>query len=137
MSAIKAALAVTATLSVPVAMSNLPGPLTSGPETADPRIIERHRFTQLGFAGREVYRAQCEACHGPEGKGSIKGPSLLHNAYDPKKLSPRGFHSAVSNGVQARLWDYGDMPAIEISFNDIELVARYVRELRDPSRFGL
>lgn len=137
MSAIKAALAVTATLSVPVAMSQLPGPLATGPETADPRIIERHRFTQLGFAGRQVYRAQCEVCHGPEGKGTIQGPSLLNKAYGPKKFSSQQFHSAVSNGVEARLWDYGDMPAIEIPFNDIELVARYVRELRDPSRFGL
>lgn len=137
MSAFKTALAVTATLSVPVAMSRLPGPLESGPETADLRVIERHQLTQLGFAGREVYRQHCQSCHGAGGQGTTQGPSLLNKTYRSRDFSAQAIHSTIQNGVEARLWDYGDMPALDLSFNDIELVARYVRELRDPARYGL
>lgn len=136
MSALKTALAVSATLSVPVAMSTLPGPLDSDPSTADPKIVERHFFTQLGIAGRLVYQANCQDCHGTAGRGTVAGPSLLHRAYAPEVLSQRAFHKAVTQGVAAKRWTFGDMPPIDLSFNEIELVARYLRELRDPARYG-
>lgn len=135
MSAIKTALAVTATLSVPVAMSTMPGPLETSSDTANPQLLERHFLTQLGVAGRQVYQAHCQDCHGSNGHGTVMGPSLMHPSYDPARLRQRDFHRAVTEGVQARLWDYGDMPAVQLSFNDIELVSRYLRELRDPARY--
>ena len=30
----------------------------------------------------------------------------------------------------------GDMPPIALSFNEIELIARYVREVREPQKYS-
>ena len=134
MSVVRNGLLVSAALAAPTAV--LPPPLESGPETADPSRLERRVLTQVGIAGRLLFQENCAQCHGSDGRGSVNGPSLLHRDYAPDRLSQREFHKAVTNGVPATKWTFGDMPAIALGFNDIELIARFIREVRDPEKYA-
>ncbi len=134
MAFVRATLAVTAALTIPQAL--LPPPLESGPPPGKPVYVRQNMYSQVGLAGKELYQQQCAQCHGDDAKGTLLGPSLGHPAYQGGRLSRQDFHRAVSEGVRARRWTFGDMPANEqLSFNDIELIARYVREVQNPRAF--
>lgn len=99
--------------------------------------LEQRSLTQMGVAGQHLFVENCLVCHGEEGRGTSLGPSLHHDIYKPGALSRRAFHRAVTEGVTAQRWSFGDMPASDaLSFNEIELIARYVREIQFPARFN-
>jgi mono/diheme cytochrome c family protein len=60
--------------------------------------------------GETLFAANCAACHGESGKGSERGPPLLHVIYEPSHHSDAAFMLAVRNGVAAHHWRFGDMP---------------------------
>ena len=60
--------------------------------------------------GEAIYSASCAQCHGGDLAGSDRGPSLLDPIYGPGQLTDADFADAVRNGVEERLWDFGDMP---------------------------
>lgn len=98
--------------------------------------MERQSLSQLAYAGKGLYENHCADCHGEEGHGTIAGPSLHDEAYRPKNLTRKAFHQAVTRGVPAQRWTFGDMPANrKLGFNDIEKIARYVREIQAPARY--
>ena len=134
MSVVRSGLLVSAALAAPTAF--LPPPLKSGPETADPARVERRLISPLGLAGRLLYVENCAECHGADGKGTTQGPSLLHRSYSAAQFSQRAFHETITKGVTAQRWAFGDMPALDLSFNDIEKIARYVREVREPHKYA-
>ena len=107
--------------------------------TPNAAIVQEHElrvFSQLGRAGRRIFITTCAECHGIKGEGTIAGPSLHHDAYKPDNLNRRDFHRVVTEGVEAHRWSFGDMPGNpSLSFNDIEKIARYVRELQYPLRY--
>lgn len=131
---VRATVAVTAALTVPQAF--LTPPLSTGPSDQPPSYVERRNFTPLAQAGKQLYDQQCAECHGGDGGGTLTGPSLKHRAYLGQNLSRQDFHRAVAEGVPATRWTFGDMPGNpHLSFNDIELIARYVREVQNPNKF--
>lgn len=110
--------------------------LSSAPNPDHRAKMERRQLSQLAYAGKGLFAKYCVDCHGQQGQGTIAGPSLHHEAYKPRNLSRKAFHQAVTQGVKAQRWSFGDMPATKsLTFNDIEMIARYVREIQSPGRY--
>ena len=78
--------------------------------------------------GEAIYAANCAQCHAGDLAGSDRGPSLLDPIYGPDELSDAEFADAVRNGVEERLWDFGDMPG-NGSFTDdqVDAIIAFVR----------
>lgn len=129
MSIARTAVVVSAGLTVPTILY-APKPLYSGPGTASTEEYDYKVLSQLAKSGFTIYERHCQDCHGDRGYGTDRGPNLHHRVYSAGKLSQQEFHEAVVHGVKANKWTYGDMPATRLSFNEIERVARYVREVR-------
>jgi len=72
--------------------------------------------------GEAFYAANCALCHGGNLAGSDRGPSLLDPIYGPDQLTDAEFSDAVRNGVEERLWDFGDMPG-NGSYSDAQVAA--------------
>jgi len=78
--------------------------------------------------GEAIYAANCAQCHGGDLAGSDRGPSLLDPIYGPDQLSDVEFADAVRNGVEERLWDFGDMPGNgSYSDDQIDAILAFVR----------
>ncbi len=129
--AIRTALVLSAALIAPAIV--LPPPLGTGPAPGKWKPAETRYLSQLAVAGKRVFEGHCADCHGYQALGSPRGPSLQDRVYWRDLLDKRTFHSAITDGVRAYRWTYGDMPPVEgLSFNQIETVARYIHELQQP-----
>jgi mono/diheme cytochrome c family protein len=81
--------------------------------------------------GAAVYRTHCEACHGEHALGTEIGPPLVHPVYRPRHHGDAAFELAVSQGVRAHHWRFGDMaPVPGIPPEDVAAVTAYVRWLQ-------
>lgn len=111
--------------------------LESGP--ASRYQIEQYqlrRLSQLGQAGSIVYANHCRACHGRRGVGSVQGPPLLDYALVKKHRGRKAFHSAVTNEQDHSYGAHHSRSAKELSFNEIEQIGRYVREVQSLTDDG-
>lgn len=102
-------------------------PLATGTlSPAEQARFELREMSSLAVAGRRVYYGQCAVCHGDDAMGTATAPSL-HNARFRKSQSGRqDFHQETLTGKQHR-----QFPQIRrLSFNQIEQIARYMKELR-------
>lgn len=82
--------------------------------------------------GERRYRATCSPCHGPLGSGSDKGPPLVHRIYEPSHHSDAAFRLAVTRGVRAHHWSFGNMPPVAgMDSAGIADVTAYVRWLQE------
>ncbi len=78
--------------------------------------------------GKPLYEKHCAGCHGPDLRGSDKGPPFLHRVYEPSHHSDLAFQLAVKNGVRAHHWKFGDMPPVEgLTPDDVAHITAYVR----------
>jgi len=78
--------------------------------------------------GRELFEANCAACHGVSGTGTTSGPPLVHIIYEPSHHGDAAFHRAVRVGVTPHHWDFGPMPPVSgLSDADIDHIIDYVR----------
>ena len=85
-------------------------------------------------AGAALFARKCMECHGRHATGSDQGPPLVHIIYEPNHHGDVSFRRAVSNGVRAHHWRFGDMPPVDgVSADDVETITRYVRELQQAN----
>jgi quinoprotein glucose dehydrogenase len=86
--------------------------------------------------GRHLYRANCAVCHGNTGAGvpEVLAPLLRSDGGPPAEMpdlgarfDPRSFADAVRYG-KGRM-----APSTQLSDGDIELIADYVRRIREPA----
>ena len=83
-------------------------------------------------SGQVKYSMLCAQCHGANAGGTMQGPPLIHKIYEPSHHGDMAFLLAAQNGVRAHHWNFGDMPAVEGS-ND-EMVAEIVTFIRAVQR---
>lgn len=79
--------------------------------------------------GKRLFDKSCATCHGPNLKGSDKGPPFLHPVYEPSHHGDASFQAAVRYGVRAHHWKFGDMPPVQgVSADDVAHITAYVRQ---------
>ena len=139
MAELKTAVLMTVSLSAPVSMVAvapmvLEQPLANG--DPDAAIIEQHEnrtLSNLAIAGRNLFQTMCTDCHGHGADGTERGPNLTATEYHRKGFDKKTFHAAVRAGVVRRpgaLTVSHQFP--KLSFNEVERLERYVRELQTP-----
>ena len=82
--------------------------------------------------GKRAFEAKCVVCHGVNAAGQVGvAPPLVHKIYEPSHHGDESFQRAVSLGVRAHHWRFGNMPAVEgLTRGDVAMVAIYIRELQ-------
>jgi len=91
--------------------------------------------------GKQLFLANCAACHGVDLMGSETGPPLLHVYYAPNHHGDEAFQQAVARGVVPHHWDFGPMdPVPGLTRDDVAGIIAFVRSeqeaagiVRDPS----
>ena len=78
--------------------------------------------------GKNLFAAQCAACHGADLKGSDKGPPMLHKIYEPSHHGDAAFQLAAARGVRAHHWQFGDMaPVPAVTPDDVAHITAFIR----------
>jgi cytochrome c553 len=77
-----------------------------------PSFLPPANFVPSAEQGAPLYAQHCARCHGEQGKGTNVGPPLLHKYYEPNHHADIAFYRAVSKGVAAHHWNFGDMPPV-------------------------
>lgn len=94
-------------------------------EVKEPKLSGRAVF------GKLAYDKYCAQCHGANGTGTDKGPPFLHRYYLPGHHGDRAFHIAVTRGVRAHHWRFGDMKPVEgVTDRQVDMIIEYVRALQ-------
>ena len=88
-------------------------------------------LSATGQEGKALFGMTCAACHGAGAVGTVLGPSLVHQLYEPGHHSDHAIRSAVQNGVPAHHWAFGDMPpVVGLSEAQVDKIICYIRELQ-------
>lgn len=127
MPGVRAAILLSATIAAPTLVFE---PHLSS--TANPNVIRDHelkRLSQLAQAGSMIFESDCLGCHGAKGAGSPLGPSLRQEKFERGNHNNKEFHLALFEGGGEMAGIHQGLPAAELSFNEVEQVARYVREV--------
>lgn len=122
----RSTLAVSALVAAPTLFGAPPLKTEPGPAVTEHR--ERLFLSQLGIAGKRLYVDHCAACHGYRGDGSADGPALVRTLARMGSRTDAAFHSVVHADGDAGA--HAAHPVAAVSFNDAELIARYMREMR-------
>ena len=114
-----------ALLSMVMSCEPRPSPMADfDPGPVPPALVE----------GERRYRGSCAPCHGSLATGSDAGPPLVHRIYEPSHHSDASFRLAVTRGVRAHHWSFGNMPPIpEMDSTAIAGVTAYVRWLQQKA----
>lgn len=89
-------------------------------------------LSQNAQIGKEMFEANCTACHGDNAAGREDiGPPLVHIIYEPNHHSDESFQRAAAMGVRRHHWPFADMPAVDgLSREDVSMIITYIRELQ-------
>ncbi|MCY3779932.1 MAG: cytochrome c [Chloroflexi bacterium] len=105
-----------------------------GSEGVTVEVIMPAELSAEAEKGGAIFKANCQACHGPSASGTKLGPPLIHDIYNPGHHSDEAFYVAAAIGVRQHHWPYGDMPAqSQVSREDVTLIIRYIRELQEAN----
>ena len=97
------------------------------PNSADSAV----ELSATGQEGAALFGMTCVACHGAGAVGTVLGPPLVHQLYEPGHHSDHSIRSAVQNGVPAHHWTFGDMPpVVGLSEAQVDKIICYIRELQ-------
>lgn len=83
-------------------------------------------------AGRNLFDANCAACHGKNAAGGTgNAPPLVHLIYEPNHHGDMSFYRAALLGVRQHHWPFGDMPPVEgVTEDDVTKIIAYVRAIQ-------
>ncbi len=96
--------------------------------------VQPAELSPEAVAGEALFKANCQACHGPNAAGTKLGPPLIHDIYNPGHHSDDAFYLAAATGVRQHHWPYGDMPAQpQVSREEVGRIIRFVRELQEAN----
>tara|TARA_B100000780_G_scaffold58417_1_gene37170 strand:+ start:1610 stop:2044 length:435 start_codon:yes stop_codon:yes gene_type:complete len=95
-------------------------------------VILPETLSQNAQSGKRGFEAKCAACHGVNAAGQNGvAPPLVHRIYEPNHHGDESFQRAVSMGVQAHHWRFGNMLPVEgLTRVDVKMIIAYVRELQ-------
>jgi mono/diheme cytochrome c family protein len=95
------------------------------------QVIRPDTFSDDARMGVRAFNAVCAVCHGANAAGSEAGPPLVHRIYEPSHHGDHAFELAVTNGVRAHHWKFGNMPPQSgLTKADVRTIVTYVRELQ-------
>ena len=82
--------------------------------------------------GQRAFEAKCAVCHGANAVGQDGvAPPLVHKIYEPSHHGDESFQRAVTLGVRAHHWRFGDMAPVEgLTRGDVAMIVAYIRELQ-------
>lgn len=84
--------------------------------------------------GYELFQDKCAECHGPDLRGTEKGPPLLHRFYKPSHHSDAAFYRAIQVGSPQHHWNFGDMPPVrDVNDKQAGAIIGFVRWLQQAS----
>ncbi|WP_424984286.1 c-type cytochrome [Maritalea sp. S77] len=94
--------------------------------------VQSPRLDEQQMVGKELFDANCAACHGENAAGRDGiAPPLIHDIYKPSHHADIAFVLAAQNGVRAHHWPFGNMPAIEtVDEKDVLSIIEYIRALQ-------
>ncbi len=88
-------------------------------------------LSKPAVAGQQAFNTTCVLCHGVNAAGTNQGPPLVHEIYEPGHHADFTFRNAVSQGVPAHHWNFGNMPPVPgVSEEQVEQIICYIRELQ-------
>lgn len=128
MAVIRNSVVAVSVLAAPAAFA--PPPFHTTPGSQDKIIAERRTYSQLGTAGKRLFRQNCKTCHGAAGFGSSSGPNLHSPAYPLRRLSGAQFHATLTRDAEVTATSGPVHAFADLSFNEIELIGRFIRETR-------
>ena len=102
------------------AVAKKPAQVAAAPEEKNP-LADDAKAHELG---EQVYKQNCEACHGEDGKGGI-GPSLTDNTWLSKEgdVSDGQIYAIIANGTPNGMPPYAN----QLDKNKIWSIVSYVR----------
>jgi mono/diheme cytochrome c family protein len=88
-------------------------------------------LSPLATQGERAFGENCAACHGLNAAGSGKGPPLIHKIYEPGHHADMSIVRAVTLGVRAHHWPFGDMPPqTQVTPAQTRAIIAYLREVQ-------
>ena len=81
--------------------------------------------------GEEVYEQSCATCHGPEARGGLAGPPLVHEVYED--LTDAQIRTVIAEGKPPTNWpqfEGGMAPVPGLSPGEVDAVIAYVRDVQ-------
>lgn len=89
------------------------------------------KLSDLGRKGAVAFAANCAVCHGQNAAGSGKAPPLIHPTYRPEHHADSAIFRAMSQGVEAHHWRFGDMPPQrQVTREQAVAIVAYLREVQ-------
>ena len=100
--------------------------------TALATVVLPDELSDRAKMGKSAFEAKCTVCHGNDGAGQAGvAPPLIHKIYEPSHHGDEAFQRAVSMGVRAHHWPFGDMPPVPgLTRADVEMLVAYIREVQ-------
>lgn len=88
-------------------------------------------LSQPAQAGATAFADQCSSCHGLKGQGSGDAPSLTERDYAKDFRDAEAFHDSVGRAAAAHSAARTQKAkSSRQSFNELELMGKFLRELR-------
>lgn len=91
-------------------------------------------LSKMGETGQRAFNETCAKCHGENGAGTMKGPPLVHQIYNPGHHNDKSLYNAMRNGVRQHHWPYGDMPKqTSVGFMESTAIVKFIREMQEAN----
>lgn len=88
-------------------------------------------LSPLAVSGKQAFDANCAQCHGTNASGTDKGPTFIHEIYNPGHHSDAAFFMAANLGVRQHHWPFGNMPPQpQVTQEQLVAIVKYVREMQ-------